>query len=136
MHGVLQIIEKAFGWQKYEGKNWAVRMLRIAVTFLLVSFAWVFFRMPNIVDAFEMIGRMFTAIGHFEISAFGGITNVVLSLTGVILLTCKDVKDEYLGKYLQWLQKPVLRWSIYVFLFAFIIAFGVLDSGQFIYVNF
>ena len=136
MHGVLQIIEKALGLQKYEGKNWAVKIVRIGVTFLLVNFAWVFFRMPSIGDAWGVMGKMLTSMGHLEMSAFGGINNVVLSVIGIVILTFKDVKDEYLSKYFVWLQKPVLRWSIYVFLFAFIIAFGVLDSGQFIYVNF
>lgn len=136
MHGILQIIEKALGWQKYEGNNWAVKVIRICVTFLLVNFAWIFFRMPNIGDAFDLISKVFTGLGSMEMSAFGGINNIVLSVVGIIILTCKDVKDEFLNKYFLWLQKPVLRWSIYLFLFAFIIAFGVLDSGQFIYVNF
>ena len=92
--------------------------------------------MPNIGDAFAVIGKMFFCFGSMEMSAFGGITNTVLSVIGIAILTCKDVKDEFLSKYFQWIQKPVLRWCVYVFLFAFIIAFGVLDSGQFIYVNF
>ena len=136
MHGVLQIIEKALGWQKNEGKNWMVTVVRICVTFLLVNIAWIFFRMPNLSDAVGVIGKVFTGFGSIELSAFGGITNVVLSVVGIIILACKDIKDEFLNKFFLWLHKPVFRWSIYVFLFAFIIAFGVLDSGQFIYVNF
>lgn len=136
MHGVLQIIEKALGWQKYEGHNWAVKTVRIVITFLLVNFAWVFFRMPNIGDAFAVIGKVFTGFGSLNMSAFGGINNVVLSVIGILILSFKDIKDEFVANRFQWLQKPVLRWSIYVFLFAYMIAFGVLDSGQFIYVNF
>ena len=136
MHGLFQIVEKALGWQKYEGKNWPVKALRICVTFLLVSFAWVFFRMPSIADAGAVIGRVLTGFGHFEMSAFGGITNVVLSVFGIAVILFKDMKDEFLGKRMQWLQRPVVRWASYTFLFAFIIGFGVLDGGQFIYVNF
>ena len=136
MHGVLQIIEKALGWQKYEGHNWAVKTVRIVITFLLVNFAWVFFRMPNIGDAFAVIGKVFSGFGSLDMSAFGGINNVVLSVIGILILSFKDIKDEFVASRFQWLQKPALRWSIYVFLFAYMIAFGVLDSGQFIYVNF
>ena len=136
IHGAFQIVEKALGWQKYEGKSWGVRIVRIGFCFLLVNFAWVFFRMSSIEDAFSVIAKMLTNFGAIQTSAFGGITNLALSMIGITILTCKDVKDEYLSRYFLWLQKPLLRWSIYVFLFAFIIAFGVLDSGQFIYVNF
>ena len=68
MHGVLQIIEKALGLQKYDGKNWGVKVVRIIITFLLVNFSWVFFRMPNISDAFGMIGRIFTVFGKPDLS--------------------------------------------------------------------
>ena len=136
MHGLFQIIEKALGWQKCEGHNWAVRVVRICVTFLLVNFAWIFFRMPDINSASEVLWRIFTGFGHFEVSALGGITNIVLSILGIVFLISKDFKDEFLQDKMRWLYKPEIRWGIYVFLFAFIIAFGVLDGGQFIYVNF
>lgn len=44
MHGLLQIAEKALGWQKYEGRNFGIRIARMGITFLLVDFAWVFFK--------------------------------------------------------------------------------------------
>lgn len=136
MHGVLQIIEKALGWQKYEGKSRVVKTIRILVTFLLVNFAWIFFRMPNIGDAFGVIGKMLTGFGSMDISAFGGINNVALSVIGILILSFKDIKDEFVASRLHCLRIPVLRWISYVFLFAYMIAFGVLNSGQFIYVNF
>jgi D-alanyl-lipoteichoic acid acyltransferase DltB (MBOAT superfamily) len=136
MHGIFQIVEKALGWQKYEGKSRVVKAIRICVTFLLVNIAWVFFRMPNISSAGVVIGKMFTELGHFESSALGGITNIVLSVFGIVILTFKDFKDEFLAGRMRWLQLPVVKWCVYVFLFAFILGFGVLDGGQFIYVNF
>lgn len=136
MHGLFQIVEKVFGWQKYEGKNGAVKVIRICVTFLLVNFAWVFFRMPDINSAVVVIGKIFTEFGHFEASALGGITNIVLSVFGIAILTFKDVKDEFLAIHMKWMHQPLARWCVYVFLFAFILGFGVLDGGQFIYVNF
>ena len=136
MHGVFQIVEKVLGWQKYEGKSLVVKAFRICVTFLLVNFAWVFFRMPDISSAVIVIGKIFTDFSHFESSALGGVTNIALSVFGIAILTFKDVKDEFLTGRMKWMRQPVARWCVYVFIFAFILGFGVLDGGQFIYVNF
>lgn len=135
MHGVLQIIEKALGWQKYEGHNWMVKTVRIVVTFLLVNFAWVFFRMPNIGDAFVVIGKMFTSIGTPDLMGLDIFSKLILML-GLTILVFKDVKDEFMPTKFTFLQKGFFRWSIYIVLFAMILTLGVLDSGQFIYVNF
>lgn len=136
LHGLLLIMERTLGWRKYEGGNLAVRWARIGITFLAVNFAWVFFRMPDLADAFAMIGRMFSGWQGVEMSAFGSTTNMVLSLIGILILAFKDIRDEFLPVRFAWLRKPVVRWSVYVALFTLILAFGVLDSGQFIYVNF
>lgn len=135
MHGVLQIIEKALGWQKYEGNNWAVRIVRIIITFLLVNFAWVFFRMPNISDAFSVIGQMFSQIGRPNLSDMGGAPIIMLSIA-LSILFFKDIKAEFFPSKLGFLNTPVVRWSVYVILFCMILSFGVLDGGQFIYVSF
>lgn len=135
MHGVLQIIEKALGWQKYEGKNWAVRTVRIAVTFLLVSFAWVFFRMPNIGDAFGMIGRMFTNIGVPSLSDMGPSGMIIVAI-GLFLLIFKELREEFFPNRMAFLNYRVVRWCAYVSMFCMILLFGVLDGGQFIYVSF
>lgn len=135
MHGALQIIEKALGWQKYEGHNWAMKTVRIIVTFLLVNFAWVFFRMPNIGDAFAVIGSMFTEVGIPEVSNMGGSALMMLT-TGMAILFFKDLRDEFIKNNFSFLETKVVRWIIYVVLFCMILNFGVLDGGQFIYVSF
>lgn len=132
MHGVLQVIEKALGWQKYEGNNRTVRIIRIIVTFLLVNFAWVFFRMPNIGDAFAIIGKMFTDFGAPKI----GSLTLLMTMMGLVVLVFKDIKDEYFPTKISFLNNSIVRWSVYVSLFCMILAFGVLDGGQFIYVSF
>ena len=135
MHGVLQIIEKALGWQKYEGKNWTIRAVRIVVTFLLVNFAWIFFRMPDITSAGIVLGKIFTNIGTPDLSGLDIFSKLILFI-GLAILIFKDVKDEFLPNKCTFLYKGFFRWSIYIVLFAIILTLGVLDSGQFIYVNF
>lgn len=137
MHGVLQIIEKAIGWQKYEGKNWVVKTVRIVVTFLLVNFAWVFFRMPTIGDAFAVISKMLTEPGYFNIrEGFETAAGVMMAFIGLAILIFKDVREEFFHTRMRWLNKPFVRMVCYVILFCLIISIGVLDSSQFIYVNF
>lgn len=135
MHGLMQIIEKALGWQKYEGKNWAVKVFRIVITFLLVNFAWIFFRMPDITSAGIVIGKIFTSVGTPDLSGLDMFSKLILFI-GLAILVFKDVKDEFLPNKLTFLRKGFFRWSIYIVLFAMILTLGVLDSGQFIYVNF
>ncbi len=135
MHGVLQIIEKALGWQKYEGNKGFVKGIRILVTFLLVNFAWIFFRMPDITSAGAVVGKIFTNIGTPDLSGLDIFSKLILFM-GLSILVFKDVKDEFLPNKLTFLRKRFFRWSIYIVLFAMILTLGVLDSGQFIYVNF
>ena len=135
MHGLFQIIEKALGLQKYEGKNWAVKGVRIVVTFFLVNFTWVFFRMPSIREAGEAIARVFTSFGTPSLSDMG-IASMIIIPFALILLFFKDIRDEYYRKRFMFLDRKVTRWAIYVGLFCMILLFGVLDGGQFIYVSF
>lgn len=135
MHGVLQIIEKALGLQKYEGNNGFVKAIRILVTFLLVNFAWIFFRMSDINSAGIVIGKIFTSIGTPDLSGLDIFSKLILFI-GLAVLVFKDVKDEFLPDKLTFLRKGFFRWSIYIVLFVMILSLGVLDSGQFIYVNF
>lgn len=135
MHGVLQIVEKALGWQKYEGHNWAIKTIRICVTFLLVNFAWVFFRMPSIGEAWGIMTQIFTTTGMPDISDLGNTSILILLFSGIILIY-KDLKDEYFANRCAFLSEPLIRWAAYLILFFMIIACGVLDGGQFIYVSF
>lgn len=135
MHGIIQIIEKALGWQKYEGQNWAVKTVRISVTFFLVNIAWIFFRMPDIASASNVVGKIFTDFGALDLSGLDIFAKLILTI-GIVILVFKDVKDEFMPTKFAFLKKGFFRWSIYIALFAMILTLGVLDSGQFIYVNF
>ena len=135
IHGVLQIAEKSLGWQKYEGNNLSIRIVRISVTFLLVNFAWIFFRMPNISDAFTMIGTMVTNFGMPSLLDFGK-QALLIPAIGLSILAFKELRDEFFHQRLVFLEKAVVRWAVYIVLFCMILNFGVLDGGQFIYVSF
>lgn len=134
MHGGLQIIEKALGWQKYEGHNWAVKAIRICVTFLLVNFAWVFFRMPSVGDAWNVIMEMFSNFGVPEIGLDpAGLVILCLALP---ILFFKDLRDEFFSHKFGFLNYKYVKWVEYVTLFCMVLTFGMLDGGSFIYVSF
>lgn len=135
MHGFFQIVEKALGWQKYEGKKWPMKALRICITFLLVNFAWVFFRMPNISSALAIVTKMVVDVSIPEFSDLGASAMIMLMLS-LPILVFKDLREEFFEKRFPFLEKPVVRWSVYVLLFSMILSIGVLDGGQFIYVSF
>lgn len=136
MHGIIQIIEKALGWQKYEGHSLAVKTVRILISFILVNFAWVFFRMPNIGDAFGILGKVFTDYGMPKLSLFDG-SEWLMLMMGLVLLVFKDIKDEFFSNTFLFLNRvPAVRWSIYILLFCMILNFGVFGGGSFIYVSF
>lgn len=135
IHGVLQIIEKALGWQKFESNNTGMRFVRVSITFLFVNFAWIFFRMPDITSAIQVFVKMFTDFGRPDLSGLDIFAKLIL-LISVTILLFKDFKDEFFPSKFAFLQKKVFRWAVYCGLFVMILSLGVLDSGQFIYVNF
>lgn len=85
IHGVAQIAEKALRLQKYEGGG--NRRLRIIITFLIVNFAWIFFRMPSITDACKVIGKIFTDFGTTLFLSNN--SNMIYMLVAVCILFLK-----------------------------------------------
>ena len=135
LHGVFQIIEKMFGWQKVSTTNLPVRIGRIFLTFAFVTIAWIFFRQPTIGDAFGVIERIVTDHGAlFKPSN----KDVVFSLLSIGIVACVDLTREFMPKrFYQFTQAPTaIRWCVYWALLLLVLLSGVFDSSQFIYVSF
>lgn len=135
LHGVFQIIEKIFGWQKVNTTNPLVRFGRIFLTFTLVTIAWIFFRQPTIGDAFGVIERIVTDHGAlFKPSN----KDVVFSLLSIGIVACVDLTREFMPtRFYQFTQAPTaIRWCVYWALLLLVLLSGVFDSSQFIYVSF
>lgn len=134
LHGIFQVVEKMLHLHKVETKNHLYRGLRIVVTFVLVTFAWIFFRMPTFNDALVAIGKIFTQQGTPFIDS-----NTMLQMAlGFAVLLAKDTIDEYWPGKCQLLsnRRVWVRMATYVVLIISILLFGVLDGGQFIYFQF
>ena len=137
MHGVCQIFEKMLGLQKLKSGNGFVKFGRILITFLLVNFAWIFFRMPTLGDALGVIGHIF----DFHQSMTLEVTSkhvFLLMIVGTFILMLKDVRDEFAPNKFKLFESgfKVVRWVSYVVVIVLIMLTDVFDAGQFIYANF
>lgn len=142
LHGLFQIVEKALmgdalktEMKQAKVKLSALRIFRIVVTFNLVSLAWIFFRMPSLHDSIAFIQSICFNFGSFQIDPLDIISIVSLGVA-LPLLIAREAYDEYLRGKVRWIEHPIIKWTFYIFVFCFMISMGVLDSGQFIYVNF
>ena len=135
-HGIIQIIEKALNIQKESHKNKFITIIRIIITFLLVNFAWIIFRIPSIDEAWDIITKIFTSFSG-DILANTNNSDKLLMLTGILILLIKEITEEFFNGEKLWSRINFGgRFIIYTILFIMIISIGVLDSGQFIYVSF
>lgn len=129
LHGLFQVIEKYLGLNKIYSSGW-IKAIRIVLTFLLINFALIFFRMPTINDAFFVIAKIFTDFN-------GSVTPWIscFFLSAIVLL--KDVGDDFNVASIRLLHSnnKLVRWGIYLFLFTMVMVFGVY-GGQFIYSGF
>lgn len=137
LHGICQIIEKALGLQKLKTGNGWVKALRIIITFIIVDFAWIFFRMPTLGDAIGVVRRILDFNQPCTLDV-GSRHIFALMILGTILLFLKDLKDEFTPMRFKFFESEykIIRWFSYVAIITLILLTGVFDAGQFIYANF
>lgn len=134
LHGLFQSVEKFFSVSRRPHGR-LMLILRVCITFLLVNFAWIFFRMSTLTGALEFIRRIFTAAPGVTFSPSR--SDSLFMILAVMIVLIKELCEEV---------KP--RWSLinnrnrgvriltYLALIFAVLLMGVLDSSQFIYVNF
>lgn len=136
IHGLCQIVEKMLGQQQCR-YGWLGRGVKIVVTFLIVNFAWIFFRMPSLGDACRVVGRIFDPSLPLSVFSPGGTASFYMAI-GLAVLVVKEAIEEFAGT--RWLpfnsRSRAVRWLSYVAVTVMILLCGVLGSDQFIYANF
>ena len=142
LHGVWQIIGRLKNnllKKKYD--NTFFHVVSVLITFMLVNFAWIFFRANTVSDAITICRGLFVKMDNFDILALGlGKADVVLSILLILLLYVTDIissRHDIYGK-IQSFVLPV-RWAVYLCGIFFIIFFGIygeLSAGSFIYFQF
>ena len=136
MHGICQIIEKVLGQQKCN-YSWFGKIIKIIITFLLVNFAWIFFRMPSLSDACGVIVRIFDPSLPMKVNIELN-PNLPYTIFGICLLLLKDIRDEFCPNKFLFMNNPSkhIRWIAYVTIFIIIMMTGMLGADQFLYTNF
>ncbi len=109
--------------------------IQVVTTYLLASFAWIFFRANNIDDAFVIIKKIFSPGGAIYVEH---VSMMVYSVLGIVFLFLVEYKKEYhnnlftISNNKNWLIPNLY----YCFLIIMILLTGVFDGGQFIYFQF
>lgn len=135
IHGICQIIEKIIGQQNcYYG--WFGKTVKITTTFLIVNFAWIFFRMPTLSDSFDIIARIFDFT--LPLNLFIDFDTFIYVSLSLIILIIKESLDEFFPNSISFLNNnnSWIRWASYIILIVMILSMGVLGSDQFIYASF
>ncbi len=111
------------------------RVLNTVFCFLLVAFAWIFFRANNVSDAFVIVSKIFTDFGQLHQPS--GKTFFIYSFAALAILIFKDTKDHCMWNInFMHSQSIAIRYIFTVALTAYILLFGAFTSGQFIYFQF
>lgn len=135
IHGFFQIAEKMLGLNKFQS-NGLRKVVRVMVTFFIVNLAWIFFRMPTVGQAFEVIKLML--FNHQTTLATITPSMSLFIIVSVIIVMLKDLVDEFLPQRYSLFhnQYTIVRWTVYVVLMCMVLTCGVFDNSQFIYVSF
>jgi len=115
-------------WQRFAG------YLNMIGVFLLVCFAWIFFRANNLHDAFLIINK----IVHFHGPLFvPSLSEFIYSIIGILFLITAESCEEFLpGSSFFEDRRCWVRYAAYSAVILLILLIGVFDGGQFIYFQF
>ncbi|WDF57134.1 MBOAT family O-acyltransferase [Mucilaginibacter sp. KACC 22063] len=134
INAILSKLKKAKTSENYDS-NVFISFLKMAGVFILVSFAWVFFRANTMNDA---IG-VFKNILHWKSGLFlGPIQSLIYSFAGLLILIAAEAKQEFFNKRFSISQSShtVIRWAYCIILIFMILSIGVFNGSQFIYFQF
>jgi alginate O-acetyltransferase complex protein AlgI len=139
---IVYMLKKAFMPSRYN-KNIFLNFSGWLITFLLVSFAWIFFRANNLTDAILIIKKIITAdsISNFKLIVTNldtemefGITSSIIALTMVVVML---ITEWFLPPDLSKLNKtPAFDIAFCSIILSFIICFGIFHNTSFIYFQF
>ncbi len=151
IHGIYQILGRFFSHNKSNPKSdkgILVKVMKALRTFVLVDFAWIFFRAASLNEAFAVVKKIFTefdVLGTFDNCNFlMGYSKLrfILLILEIVIWVIIDIMHEKNISIISILdnQKSIVRYLVYsgivvVLLIAVIHDLGMGNSG-FIYANF
>lgn len=149
MHGSYQIVESSLPERKAEKRSIVYSTFRMAVTFLLVDFAWLFFRAESLEQALAILYRIVFCFQWKEMTYYGSYLlggskwNLLFMVVGMVLVFLVDWLHEKRVRIESITARSVpvvVRWTAYVALTLLILLVVVRNYGQaastFIYARF
>ena len=136
MHGACMVIERLVYGDKIKhisDKFSIANLLRLMLTFTIVNFAWVFFRVNDLSDVMTIFRKIFTEPGM----PFLDTNTLMMAFFAMALVFAYDyIEEKQLNIHLLSSKNIVVRYLTAVLLIVYILAFGVLNGGSFIYFQF
>ena len=136
MHGACMVIERLVYGEKIKhisDKFSIANLLRLMLTFTIVNFAWVFFRVSDLGDVMTIFRKIFTEPGM----PFLDTNTLSMAFFAMSIVFIYDfIKEKNLNIHLLSSKYMVVRYLTAVLLIVYILAFGVLNGGSFIYFQF
>lgn len=136
MHGACMVIERLVYGDKIKhisDKFSIANLLRLMLTFTIVNFAWVFFRVNDLSDVMTIFRKIFTEPGM----PFLDTNTIMMAFFAMALVFAYDfIEEKQLNIHLLSSKNIVVRYLTAVLLIVYILAFGVLNGGSFIYFQF
>ncbi len=113
-------------------------IINVLLTFVLINFAWIFFRANSIDNAFYIIKTIFTAPGRLYIGSGDDIAALLYAILAIGILLFVETKKEYFNTLFSISKNKyeVVRLTGYAVVVFVILYFGVFGKSQFIYFQF
>ncbi|MBS1581255.1 MAG: MBOAT family protein [Bacteroidetes bacterium] len=109
----------------------------LVVTFVMIAFTRVFFRSPDLHTAWTMLERMFSASLFAPLGLpYTGYLYECLALAGGMFAVEYVQRRKQHGLQLEAGTPRALRWAIYLFVVAVIVAYAPMGGAEFIYFQF
>jgi len=149
LHGIYRILgeltikprEKMWARLKVNTSSVIFGYIRRFFTFLLVCFAWIFFRANSISDLGVLLGKLFTEWGSLSqtLSSMGlGITALIVTVLSIIIMAELDIMTELktTDGELCASEKTTVMWIVWAVAFAWTMLLSVGGASTFIYFQF
>ncbi|MDH7446570.1 MBOAT family O-acyltransferase [Aquimarina sp. 2201CG14-23] len=132
LNGIYLILEVLLFTKKRKG------ILNVFLTFVLINFAWIFFRASSVENALYIVKEIFTNPGNIYIGMGDDITAPIYATLAIGMLFLIEAKKEYFNALFSISKNKnefvrLIGYAIIVFLILYV---GVFGESQFIYFQF
>lgn len=144
LHGIYCVVDSLIDkvrenmLKKFRINRYFLIALQVSLTFILTSFAWIFFRSKNMTEAFWIIRHLSASATNLTtLSSVFGLKILLVAVLAILLVEIfQSVIDNQKPEFFFLKKNTWLRWTFYyVLIFAILFSFS-LTNQQFIYFQF